>query len=195
MWMDQSSLWKWKSTVLNNPGTLFHFLRIYDCVAKNRMRVFFASASGLMNEMLVRENNRLVSNSVTVDQFLKDNRRINVLEIKQLESELGLQASKELVAKTVITGQLGEERTASPGDLNSEPANTVISGMPLYYWKTRSLELLQEESGGRSSGDHDTPSTFTLPSPFSPAPPWTRAPAKRQRSGVEAEDRANPIER
>src|SRR5436305_6373121 len=105
--MDQSSLWKWKSTVLNTPGTLFHFLKIYDCVAKNRMRVFFASASELMNGMLVRENNGFVSNSVTVEQFVKDNRRINVLEIKQLELELGLQANKELEAKTVITGQLG----------------------------------------------------------------------------------------
>ena len=185
MWMDQSSLWKWKSTVLNNPGTLFHFLRIYDCVAKKRLRVFFASASGLMNEMLVRENNGLVSNSVTVEQFLKDNRRINVLEIKQFESELGLQASKELVAKTVITGQLGEERTASPGDLNSEPANTVISGMPLYYWKTRSLELLQEESGGSSGGDHDTPYTFTLPSSMRQALAWTRLLAKVHRGELE----------
>src|SRR2546429_5982395 len=99
MWMDQSSLWKWKSTVLNNPGTLFHLLRIYDCVAKNRMRVFFASASELMNEMLVRENNRLVSNSVTVEQFLQHNRRFTLLSIKQLESELCLQPRKQIVAK------------------------------------------------------------------------------------------------
>ena len=185
LWTDQSSLWKWKSSVLNTPGTLFHFLRIYDCVAKKRLRVFFASASGLMNEMLVRENNGLVSNSVTVEQFLKDNRRINVLEIKQLESELGLQVNKELVAKTVITGQLGDERSPFPAGINSDPANSVISAMPLYYWKTRSLELLQEESGGSSGGDHDTPYTFTLPSSMRQALAWTRLLAKVHRGELE----------
>ena len=185
LWMDQSSLWKWKSTVLNTPGTLFHFLKIYDCVAKNRMRVFFASASEFMNEMLVRENNGLVSNSVTVEQFLRDGRRINVLEIKRLESELGLQTNKELVAKTVITGQLGDERPPLPAGLNSELANTVISGLPLYYWKTQSLELLQEESGGSSGGDHDTPYTFTLPSSMRQVLAWTRLLARVHRGELE----------
>ena len=131
--------------------------------------------------MLVRENNRLVSNSVTVEQFLKDNRRINVLEIKQLESELGLQASKELVAKTVITGQLGDERPSFPATLTSDPANTVISGAPLQYWKTRSLELLQEESGESRGGDHDTPYTFTPPSTLRQALAWPRLLAKVHR--------------
>ena len=183
--MDQSSLWKWKSTVLNTPGTLFHFLRIHDCIAQNRLRVFFASSSDFMNEMLVRENNGLVSNSVTVEQFSKDGRRINVLEIIQLESELGLQTNKELVAKTVITGQLGDERPPFPTSLNSEPANTVISGLPLYYWKTQSLELLQEESGGSSGGDHDTPYTFTLPSSMRQVLAWTRLLARVHRGELE----------
>jgi len=51
-----------------------------------------------MNEMLVRENRGFVSNSVAVDQFLKSGRRISIPDIKQLESELGLRANKELVA-------------------------------------------------------------------------------------------------
>ena len=185
LWMDQSSRWKWKSTVLSTPGTLFHFLRIYDGVAKNRLRVFFASSRELMNEMLVRENNGLVSNSVTVEQFLKDGRRIPVLKMKQLESELGLHANKELVTKTVITGQLGEEGPAFPASLTSEPANMVISGAPLHYWKTRSLELLQEESGGSRGGDHDTPYTFTLPSSMRQALAWTRLLAKVHRGELE----------
>ncbi|HEX6554337.1 MAG TPA: hypothetical protein VF026_16345 [Ktedonobacteraceae bacterium] len=138
-----------------------------------------------MNEMLVRENNGLVSNSVTVEQFLRDGRRINVLEIKRLESELGLQTNKELVAKTVITGQLGDERPPLPAGLNSELANKVISGLPLYYWKTQSLELLQEESGGSSGGDHDTPYTFTLPSSMRQVLAWTRLLARVHRGELE----------
>ncbi|MDQ6661609.1 MAG: hypothetical protein M3Z24_11665, partial [Chloroflexota bacterium] len=63
--MNQSSTWKWKSTVLNTPNTLFGFLKIYNCAAKDRMRIFFASSIEFMNEMLVRENKGLVSNSVT----------------------------------------------------------------------------------------------------------------------------------
>ncbi|TMD67035.1 MAG: hypothetical protein E6I97_23475 [Chloroflexi bacterium] len=185
LWMDQSSLWKWRSTVLNTPGTLFHFLKIYDCVAKNRLRVFFASSIAFMNEMLVQENNGSVSNSVTVEQFLNDGRRINVLKIKQLETELGLQANKELVAKMVITGQLGDERPSFPANLNSDLANTVISGAPLHYWKTRSLELLQEESGESQGGDHDTPYTFTPPSSMRQALAWTRLLAKVHRGEIE----------
>ena len=183
--MEQSSLWKWKSTVLSTPGTLFHFLRIYDGLAKNRLRVFFASSRELMNQMLVRENHGLISNSLTVEQFLKDNRRINVLKMKQLETELGLHANKELVAKTVITEQLEEERLPFPTGPNSEPANSVISGAPLHYWKTRSLELLQEESGGSRGGDHDTPYTFALPSSLHQALAWTRLLAKVHRGEVE----------
>jgi hypothetical protein len=185
LWMDQPSLWRWKSTILNSPGTLFHFLKIYDCVAKNRMRVFFASSIGSMNEMLVRENNGLVSNSVTVEQFLKDGRRIHVLEIKQLESELGLHENKELVAKAVITGQLGDERSPFPASLNSEPASTVISGAPLNKRKASSLELLQEESEWSGGGDHDTPYTFTLPSSTRQALAWTRLLAKVHRGELE----------
>src|SRR5439155_26592580 len=110
--MYQSSQWEWKSSMLNTPGTLFDFLNMYDRVPKNRLRVFFATSMGFMNEMLIRENNGLLSNSVTVEEFLKSGRRIDGQYIQQLEFELGLQESKELIAKSVITGQLGDERSS-----------------------------------------------------------------------------------
>jgi len=183
--MDESSLWKWKSTVLKTPGTLFHFLKIYDYVAKNRMRVFFASSIEFMNEMLVRENNGLVSNSVTVEQFLKSGRRIDALYIRQLESELGLQANKELVAKTVITGQLGDERSPFLADSTIEAATGAISRVLLSSWKTSSLEFLQEESEGGSGGDHDMPYIFALPSSIRQALAWAKLLARVQRGELE----------
>ena len=96
--IDQSSQWRWKSDMLSTPGTLFDFLKMYDRVPKNRLCVFFATSTSIMNEMLVRENNGLLSNSITVEEFLKSGRKIDRQYIKQLEFELGLQESLELIA-------------------------------------------------------------------------------------------------
>ncbi len=185
MRMNHPSLWQWKSTVLSAPGTLFDFLRIYDGIAKNRLRVFFATSMEFMNEMLVRENRGFVSNSVAVDQFLKSGRRISIPDIKQLESELGLRANKELVAKSVITGQLGYERPPSHATSSVEPANPVI---PAAQWNNREsnlLGMLQDESEWGSGGDHDTPYTFALPQSMPQALAWTKLLAKVQRGELE----------
>src|SRR5215471_14070508 len=106
--MNRSSQWQWKSSMLNTPGTLFDFLNMYDRVPKNRLRVFFATSLEFMNAMLVRENGGLVSNSITVEDFLKSGRKIDGQHIRQLEIELGLQESKELIARSVITRKLGD---------------------------------------------------------------------------------------
>ena len=84
--------------MLSTPGTLFDFLNMYDRVPKNRLRVFFATSKEFMNAMLVRENSGLLSNSITVEQFLKSRKRIDGQNIKQLESELDLQLNTGLVA-------------------------------------------------------------------------------------------------
>src|SRR6266576_3689934 len=123
--MDQSSQWLWKSSMLSTPGTLFEFLNMYDRVPKNRLRVFFATSLEFMNAMLERENIGLLSNSVTVEQFLKSGKRIDGQNIRQLESELGLQMNKELIARSVITGKLGDERSSMQATSSFESANSV----------------------------------------------------------------------
>jgi hypothetical protein len=185
MQMNHSSLWQWKSTVLSTPGTLFDFLKIYDSIAKNRLRVFFATSMECMNEMLVKENRGFVSNSVAVDQFLKSGRKINIPDIKHLESELGLRTNKELVAKSVITGQLGYERSPSQATSSVEPANPVIPAAQWYNWERNLLGMLQEESEWGSGGDHDTPYTFALPQSMPQALAWTKLLAKVQRGELE----------
>ncbi len=80
--------------MLSTPGTLFDLLNMYDRVPKNRLRVFFATSLEFINEMLVRENSGLLSNSITVEEFLKSGRRIDGQHIKELEFELGLQENK-----------------------------------------------------------------------------------------------------
>ena len=183
--MDQSSLWRWKSSILSTPGTLFDFLNMYDRVPKNRLRVFFATSGEFMNEMLVRENSGLVSNSITVEQFLKSGKRIDGQNIRQLESELGLQVNKKLIAKSVITGQLVDERSSMQATSSVESANSITSET---QWNNRdrsSLELLQEASEWSRGGDHDTPYAFTLPVSMRQALAWTRLLAMVQRGELE----------
>src|SRR5215831_1070694 len=120
---DQWSQWRWNSNMLSTPGTLFAFLSMYESVPKNRLHVFFATSVEFMNEMLVRENRGLLSNSITVEDFLKSGRKIDGQRIKELEFELGLQESKELIAKSVITRKLGNEQVSMPATSSFETAN------------------------------------------------------------------------
>ncbi len=83
----QSPAWKWKSTVLTSIDALLLFLRTYRAVPKEDVRVFFSSSTEGMEEMLSRQNQGLVSNSVSADQLLTG-RSMNLSEIKRLEFEL-----------------------------------------------------------------------------------------------------------
>lgn len=149
------------------------------------MRVFFASSIKFLNEMLERENSGLVSNSIIVEQFLQNGKKIPVLSMRQLESELGLQANKELIAKSAITRQLGDEHPPFHATSPMKSANHAISGSPLQSREVSPLELMQEESERRRGGDYDTPYTFALPSSMREALAWTRLLAKVQRGELE----------
>ena len=131
--------------MLSTPGTLFGFLNMYERVPKNRLRVFFATSMEFMNEMLVRENSGLLSNSITVEEFLMSGRRIDGQYIKQLEFELGLQESKELIARSVITRKLGDERSSLQATSSVEPANPVISEARGNNRESNLMRLTREE--------------------------------------------------
>ncbi len=178
--MDQSSQWWWKSSMLSTPGTLFDFLNMYDRVPKNRLRVFFATSMEFMNAMLVRENSGLLSNSITVEQFLKSRKRIDGQNIKQLESELDLQLNTGLVARSVITRKLGDE-CSSLQATSFESANSVTSEARGSNRESNLLRLMREESEWGRGGDYDTPYTFALPVSMPQALAWTRLLAKIQR--------------
>lgn len=83
----QTPTWKWKSTVLTSLDALLLFLRTYGSIPKEDVRVFFSSSAEEMEEMLSRQNQGLVSNSVSADQLLSG-RSMNSSEIKRLEFEL-----------------------------------------------------------------------------------------------------------
>jgi hypothetical protein len=183
--MDQSSQWRWKSSMLSTPGTLFDFLSMYDCVPKDRLRVFFATSTEWMNEMLARENSGLLSNSITVEEFLMSGRRIDGKNIRQLEFELGLQESKELIARSVITRKLGDERSSLQATSSGEPADPVISEARGNNRESNLMRLLREELEWSKGGDYDTPYTFALPVSMPQALAWTRLLAKVQLGELE----------
>ena len=80
-------VWKWRSTLLSSPYTLFTLLRAYHYIPKEQIRIFFASSESEMNEMLERQNTGLLSNSISADQFLS-RKRMNVQDVRRLALEL-----------------------------------------------------------------------------------------------------------
>ncbi len=183
--MNQSSQWRWKSSMFNTLGTLFGFLDMYDCVPKDRLRVFFATSKEFMNAMLVRENSGLLSNSTTVEEFEKNGRRIDSQYIQQLEFELGLQESKELMARSVITRKLGDEHSSFQNVSSFESANAVTLEGRENNLESKLLRHMQEESEWSRGGDYDTPYTFALPVSMRQALAWVRLLAKVQRGELE----------
>ena len=166
--------------MLSTPGTLFDFLNMYDRVPKNRLRVFFATSLEFINEMLVQENSGLLSNSITVEEFLKSGRRIDGQYIRELEFELGLQENKALIAKSAITRKLGDERSSMPVTSSLDPVIPVISETWVNNWVSSLTKLKQEDSEWSIGGDHDTPYTFELPVSMPQALAWARLLAKVQ---------------
>ena len=183
--MDQSSLWRWKSGILNTHRTLFDFLDMYDRVPKNRLCVFFATSSEFMNEMLVRENSGLVSNSITVEEFLRSGRRIDGQYIKKLEFELGLQENKAMIARSVITRKLGDECSSLQANSSYESANSVTPEARGNNRERNLLGLTQEESKWSRGGDYDTQYSFVLPVSMRQALAWARLLAKVQLGELE----------
>lgn len=121
---EQTSTWRWKSTVLTSIEAVLGFLRIYRCVPKDQVRVFLCSSAENMDEMLRRENQGLLSTSITADQLWAE-RYMSLMEMRRLELEVC------------------------------------------------------------STGDHDVPYTFSIPSSVPQVLAWTKLLAKVQRGELE----------
>ena len=85
--MNQPTAWKWRSSTLTSLGAVQMFLKMYSSMPKERVRVFMASSAEAMDEMLNRQNQGLVSSSITVDEFLQ-RKNLDALEVRRLECEL-----------------------------------------------------------------------------------------------------------
>ncbi len=67
-----STTWQWKSTTISSLTALFQFLRRYDKLAQDRLRIFSSPCIEEMDEQLTRENNGFGSCSVTAVQFRQE---------------------------------------------------------------------------------------------------------------------------
>src|SRR6202171_5303539 len=80
--MNQPTAWKWRSSTLTSLQAVQMFLKMYNRMPKERVRVFMASSAEVMDEMLNRQNQGLVSSSITVDEFLQ-RKKLDALEVKR----------------------------------------------------------------------------------------------------------------
>ena len=92
--LDPSALWQWRSTVLSSLNALLQFLRLYQALPQDRLRVFSSSSCEEMNEQLVRENTGLGSPSLTAAQFLQE-RMIRSTEVTRGAPECDEGASRD----------------------------------------------------------------------------------------------------
>jgi hypothetical protein len=66
---------------------VFDVLKAYADVPRTTIRIFFSSSPACMDEMLIRANDGLVANCVTLEQLLQEGQMSSV-EVKRLELEL-----------------------------------------------------------------------------------------------------------
>jgi hypothetical protein len=172
LYSNQAGAWQWRSTSLTSLDALFGVLKLYHMVPRDRIRVFFSSSVEYLNPMLDRENKGLPSNSLTAEQLLKEKRSINTLEMARLEMELGAIESREMVETTVSA-------TQSTQSMNEIHVNS------LYGNSNSSLDIRRLEFEIGSTGDHDLPYEFTLPSSMPQALAWAELLVKVYRGELE----------
>ena len=140
----QTSKWIWKSTVLTSLEAVFHLLRIYSPIPAERIRVFSSTCKEEMAEMLDRENNGLISGSLTAARFLRD-------KGIQFQDAPAQEIEKKTVHRPTAVAIDSSMREAHPA---AYPAHT--SSISLLDQRRLQMEL-------GSGGDHDTLYSFTLP--------------------------------
>src|SRR5260370_41035854 len=74
--VDAAPAWQWKSTVLSELSTLFHFLRLFGALRHDQLRVFSSSSREGLSEQLEQDNQGLASTSETAVQFLPQRMRL-----------------------------------------------------------------------------------------------------------------------
>ena len=166
---DQSHTWRWISTVLTSLEALFGFLRLYNMVPRDRIRVFFSSSGESMDLMLARENTGLASNSITAEQLFNGRGKISSVEMTRLESEPGTRESMGMRVTSIAREHSSNEKSAT------SPLERSMSFLD--------MRRLESELG--TPGDHDTPYTFTLPTSMPQALAWTKLLAKVHAGEVE----------
>ena len=166
---NSSPVWKWKSTVLSSLNALFHFLRLHHTIPAKSLRIFTSASAEDMNEMLLRENHGLDSNSVTAEQFLRE-RHLHVWETGN--SELIQQEAQSTTADSSAVSPQPKlpERSMKMDDVHAYTMNP--------------LDRRRQEIEFGIAGDHDCPYVFTLPQSIREIKAWIELLEKVQYVGA-----------
>ena len=149
--VEPSPLWQWKSTMLSSLDTLFQFLRLYQALPQDHVRVFSSTSQEGMKEQFTQENNGLGSNSVTAAQFLQERmlRSPQVIGDTSERLEQGVRENQGRASIAVTTNTQLNESSKAAGILYERTMSSL---------DRRRLEV---ELG--AGGDHDVPYAFAFP--------------------------------
>ncbi len=156
---DRPPSWQWRSTVLSSLQILFQFLRLYQALPQDHLRVFSSSSREDLEEQLVQENKGLGTTSVSAAQFLQQ-RMIRSPEVTRATSERGAREHQETTSIAVST----RTRLNESGRAAHTPDERSMSSL-----ERRRLEL---ELG--PGGDHNIPYRFALPASLPQVLAWMR---------------------
>jgi hypothetical protein len=84
----QSATLRWKSSLLTSLDRVLGWLHMYRCVPREHIRVFLSTSPEMMEAMLSRANQGLLSTAFTTEQ-LWDKHCTSWIEVRRLEMELG----------------------------------------------------------------------------------------------------------
>ncbi len=160
-----SPLWQWKSTVLSELAAVFQFLRLYRALPQDRLRVFSCSSREEMNEQLVRENQGLLSTSVTAAQFLQE-RMIGSQEVGWGASGCHARGNERMTSIALVT-------EPSPNKSSTGAQSPDEGG-------ASSLEKRRVELERGAGGDHDIAYRFMLPTSMPQVLAWAKLLVKLQ---------------
>ncbi len=119
---NSSSTWQWKSTTISSLNALFQFLRRYQKLPQDQLRIFSSACSEDMDEQLARENNGLGSRSVTAARFMQERMigsqsRTAVADAPTSnESSDGMYPARESISTGRAVAAGAEWKIASRGD-------------------------------------------------------------------------------
>jgi hypothetical protein len=156
---DSAVLWQWKSTVLSELLTVLQFLRLYQALPLDRLRVFSSCSRGELQAQLEQENTGLTSHSVTAAQFLQE-RRIAPQGAVRETSTRGSRASVRMTSVAVVT-------EPPPGESDREARPLAKRGVSFLEQKRGELEW-------GTGGDHGCPYRFTLPGSIPQVLAWVK---------------------
>ena len=168
--VDTAPTWQWKSTVLSELSTLFHFLRLFRALPHDQLRVFSSSERVGLAEQLEQENKGLASTSVTAAQFLRERMLHPPTAVRNIsEREGGTLLERRAIA--VISQPAVDER-------GGEGSVLECRGMSV-------LERRREALESGPGGDHDLPYRFSLPLSLPQALAWMTLLARVQRGELQ----------